>query len=348
MAAALHLYTQGMDHADYPPTFILLFEPLAALSPRTAYRIWIGLNVAALAASLFLLLGKDSGLDLRIRLILSALAIFYYPLTVHFHWGQPQLILLLMLLLVRRWLERGREAAAGGMLAIAGLIKIFPLFMVGYLMAARRWRAVFLTAAAMAIGAAATVILIGLPSSIAFVARLTNVFSGGWLAAHQKADSVELVSLGTFVSRIFVGVTGARPGSALDIGRPIAVVIAALALLFVTARATRAKSADRNRDRSCFALWIVTTILLSPTAWIHYMVLLLVPYAELAAAANRREASRRALWMGGASYVLTQLSPGVLTALSILPAAVGGPLAWSWFPCLTLLAYGSAYCLTVD
>ncbi len=108
-AARFHLNMEGMEGADYPPTFILLFEPLASLSPKSAYWIWTGVNVAALAAVLLMLLGGDSGLDLRLRLILAALAIFYYPIRINFHWAQPQPLLLLMLLLAGRWLGQAKR-----------------------------------------------------------------------------------------------------------------------------------------------------------------------------------------------------------------------------------------------
>jgi len=349
MAARLHLHTDGMDHADYPPTFILLFEPLTSVSPKAAYWLWTGLNAAALAATLLLLLGGDSGLDLRLKVAFAALAIIYYPIRVHFFWGQTQLVLLLMLLLASRWLERGREAAAGLILALAGLLKIFPLFIVGYLVVERRWRALFFTGIGLALGAAATVALFGLPNSLAFGPRLANFAGGRWPAVHGKTDSVELVSLGVFVSRLFAGVTGAHPGSALDWGRPLAVMLAALALVGMTVHATLARPAGRARGRRSFALWIVMAALLSPTAWLHYMVLLLVPYAGLAVAANRGEASRRAIWTGVASYALTQFSPEAFAGLqAILPWSVVLPLAKGWYPCATLLAYGSAYWLTVD
>ncbi len=348
-AARFHLNMEGMEGADYPPTFILLFEPLASLSPKSAYWIWTGVNVAALAAVLLMLLGGDSGLDLRLRLILAALAIFYYPIRINFHWAQPQPLLLLMLLLAGRWLGRGEEAAAGGMLALAGLIKIFPLFMAGYLVAGRRWRALLFTGVGLALGAAVTMAIIGLPITLASGARLANVANGQWLVTHHKADSEELVSFGNFVSRLLFQVTGAHPGSALGRGRGLIGVLAALALMFVTVRATLTRPAGRNRDERAFALWIATTVLVAPTAWIHYMVLLLVPLAELALAANRGEASRRALWMGGASYALAQVAPGAFAVFKvILPAAVAGPLVQNWFPCVALLAYGSAYCLAVD
>ena len=349
IAASMRLRTDGMDHADYPPTFILMFEPLTILSPQAAYRVWMGLNLAALIAALVFLLGNDSGLDNRVKIAFAALAFLFYPLRIHFNWAQTQLVLLLMLVLTGRWLARRRDGAAGLILALAGLLKIFPLFVVGYLLVERRWRALIFTGIGLALGAAATVVLIGVPGSVAFCARLANVFSGNWLAQHGKADSVELISLTTFVPRIFAAVTGARSGFVLDLARVAVVALGAVALLLLSVHATRTEPADENHRRRSFALWIVTAVLLSPTAWIHYMVLLLVPYAELAIAINRGEASPRAIWSGAASYGLAQLSPVMFAALqALLPMSVVTPIAQCWFPCATLLAYGSAYWLTVD
>jgi hypothetical protein len=349
IAASLHLRTDGMDHADYPPTFILMFEPLTALSPRAAYRLWIGLSAAAFAAALILLLGGDSGLDFRIRIAMAALAILFYPIRVHFNWAQTQLVLLPMLIIADRLLERGRYKVAGFIVALAGLIKIFPLFICGYLIAERRWRAMSFTAIGLAAGSVATIALLGIPSSAAFGARLAEVFTGGWLARHGKADSVELVSMSTFVSRMVAGIIGVHSGAMFDATRVIAITLAVTAILLGAARATRATIGDPGRRRRSFALWIVTMVLLSPTAWIHYMVLLLVPYAELVIAANRGAASRRAIWAGAASYGLTQLSSAAFAAFqTLLPMAIVMPMAQCWFPCATLLAYASAYWLATD
>lgn len=349
IAASLHLRTEGMDHADYPPTFILMFEPLTLLSARTAYHVWIGLNAGALVLGLMLLLGGDSRLDFRIKIALAALAILFYPVRIHFNWAQTQLVLLLMLVAVERLLERSRDKVAGFILALAGLIKIFPLFVCGYLIAERRWRALSFTTIGLAAGSVATIALIGVPTSITFGARLAQVFSGGWLAQHGKADSVELVSISTFVSRMVAAIFGANRGATFNLVRVVAIALAAAAIVAGAVRATRASIGNPSRARRSFSLWIVTMVLLSPTAWIHYLVLLIVPYAELVIVANRGEASRRAIWAGAASYGLAQISPGAFAALqALLPIAIVTPIAQAWFPCAAMLAYGSAYWLAVD
>src|SRR5260370_37720780 len=56
IARSLGLDLGGITKASYPPTFLLCFEALTHLPPHPAYWTWIGLNVAALSAALYLLL----------------------------------------------------------------------------------------------------------------------------------------------------------------------------------------------------------------------------------------------------------------------------------------------------
>jgi len=199
------------------------------------------------------------------------------------------------------------------------------------------------------IGVAVTAALLGVPTMVSSAANLANVANGDWLAAHSKIDSVQLISLGIFVSRLLAAASGSYSGWILGPGRSLITVLTAIALTAVTVHATLARPGGRDRGERSFALWVVTTVLLSPTAWVHYMVLLLVPFARLVAAVNLNQASRRALWIGAASYVLTQISPAGLAAVNAtLPATLAKLLVQSWFPCATLLAYGSAYCLAID
>jgi hypothetical protein len=51
--------------------------------------------------------------------------------------------------------------------------------------------------------------------------------------------------------------------------------------------------------------------MLSPTAWIHYMVLLMLPFMLIAAAGWNASASPRALWLMVASYAAISLSTAI-------------------------------------
>jgi hypothetical protein len=43
---------------------------------------------------------------------------------------------------------------------------------------------------------------------------------------------------------------------------------------------------------------------MSPTAWFHYLLLMLIPFAQMAGAAAQESIRMRALWMAAASYLL--------------------------------------------
>ena len=65
--------------------------------------------------------------------------LLYSPLSDHIAFAQVQILILLMLVLAMRWLAIGREVAAGLMLALAAMLKAFPLVLALYLIITRRW-----------------------------------------------------------------------------------------------------------------------------------------------------------------------------------------------------------------
>jgi hypothetical protein len=57
---------------------------------------------------------------------------------------------------------------------------------------------------------------------------------------------------------------------------------------------------DPRKSKQAFGLWVTVMVLLTPGAWIHYMVLLLAPLALLAEAVAKGEASKAAVTCGAA------------------------------------------------
>jgi hypothetical protein len=97
------------------------------------------------------------------------------------------------------------------------------------------------------------------------------------------------------------------------------VVAAELLLVALTVFATwpraygvreESKGAVSDASRG-FAVWVAAAIMLSPTAWIHYMVLLILPFMLIAAAGWSGKASPRALWLMAGSYAAIALSTAV-------------------------------------
>jgi hypothetical protein len=73
VAPTLHLKTDPIHYATDPPTFLLFVEPFTLVPLGQAFWLWTALNLAALLASLLLLL-RGAGLPVWTALALAALA----------------------------------------------------------------------------------------------------------------------------------------------------------------------------------------------------------------------------------------------------------------------------------
>ncbi len=87
------------------------------------------------------LLSRVTALGRRRIWLLALLAIF--PLRTSFLFGQMHLLVLLLLVSAYYFDRKGRQIACGVCLAIAGVLKIYPLLLFGYLLWKRQWRPVF-------------------------------------------------------------------------------------------------------------------------------------------------------------------------------------------------------------
>ena len=277
--------------------------------------------------------------------MLLGLAILYAPITYNFYYAQTQILILLLLILFVRWLKSERYALAGSMLALAVLLKVFPVILMGYLMLRRQGKAIVYTRLGLIIGGIVTLTLVGVARSLHFFQVLPFLTSPFWLS--QAGN----VALGAMISRLF-WFSADLSGPGVEFARRAAVTIAELSLLALTARVTlRSSKLPDKRDEHVIALWVITAILLSPTAWCHYLVLLLIPFAVLVRQRLRGEASLRSAWLGLASYLIAEVLIVVVIAVSLgfgdLPnwAPLGTMIGWSLS---LLLAYGAAYSLAVD
>jgi hypothetical protein len=156
------------------------------------------------------------------------------------------------------------------------------------------------------------------------------------------------VSLNAFIERGFVySLKFPLPPSA-EIARKIVTAICTITLAGFTYVSSAAPARERDIDSRAFSLWAVATVLLAPTAWFHYMVLLFIPFAQLASAATLGRASNRAVWMGAAS-VLT-LSGAMILRVTLGQFLSKGTIAVvreAPFAAL-VMAYISAYWFVKD
>jgi Glycosyltransferase family 87 len=348
----LGLETGEIRSATDPPTFILCMEPFALMSERTAFYTWVGLSTVVLVASLLLLLRKRTAFGLDSAAALAALAILYPPLIWHYYDAQSKIAILFLLVLMLQSMESGWHRAAGLCLALAGLLRIFPLLIIGYLVLQRRWRQLIWTFAGLAAGGMTTLWLFGLGNSLSYGHSLL-LMSGlriPWMSAVPAN-----IALGAAVSRLFWFTVGHNLSPGLDQIRRIAMLAAQAGLFAATVSATLRLKGD-DPDWRALSMWIVASVLLSPSAWVYYMVLFFIPFAQLVAATSRRSASERAQRTAVLSYVVVLLSNVFLiVVLGIVYSHYSRELTrWlmslmveGWFVS-AMLAYLSTYWFTVD
>ena len=124
---------------------------------------------------------------------------------------------------------------------------------------------------------------------------------------------------------------------------------AGLALLALTIKVTVSRPRDDDPDGRLFILWIMTAILISPTSWFYYLVLLAIPMVKLSAAAANERTSRRALWAGVACYTLAWLYFTAVDMRSPALALHPNTLVWRLGASpVGLLAYLSLYWFATD
>jgi hypothetical protein len=310
LARELGVLIKEGARANYPPTFIMFWEPLAFLGPATAYWLWIALSLILLAGTLMLLLGRRSGLPSTIAFELAALAILYEPLKIHFQFAQAQILILFLIVVAMARLEREKDKSAGIILALATLLKVYPITFGAYLILTRRWMAAAFMTLGVLVGYAITLAILGTPG-VGFFSRV-----GTNLQAKIGARLLPTVSLGGTLERMFLY---ADPNGFHDSARQVLTTGACILVLALTVLATLSSATDPRRSKQAFGLWVTATILLTPGAWIHYMVLLLAPLALLAEAVLNGEASKAAVLCAVASYILTQVCWAVLGSSPQLP-----------------------------
>jgi Glycosyltransferase family 87 len=265
-----------LEYNAHPPTSVLLVLPLGWLNYPTAFLFWNLLSLLALILSIVLVF-REWNIPLARQRILGifmviALAAVGSPLREQLLQGQWNLVLLLLFTAI--WLAARREQdwLAGALLGLAIAIKLFPGFLLLLFLLRRQLRVVFSAGLAFVSLTFLTLLFFGTETYRQYIVEVLpalDSFRSAWPG----------VSLGIFWCRLFdpspvCGVTIALANNpmlarTLTLGSS-AVVVGLLG--WVILRAQQATSFDR-----CYALSMVAMVLVSPLAWDHYLVFLLLP-----------------------------------------------------------------------
>ena len=266
---------------QFPPKFncipivAWLFVPLSWLSEPAA-GVVVTL-VGALAVGLTCCgLIRLTGVSGWRRAALAGLFVVNGPLYNSLREGNLTHFVLFVLFVALYCMERRRDAWAGALLAIAGILKPPVLPLAGLLVL--RWRSGAVAgfgAALLGIGGA-SLALYGLELHVAWYRNCVQPFIGAPIGAFN-AQSVD-----AFLARLLTDgrylhswwpIAQLGPGFALL--KSILVALLVCPTAWILWRARRAASA--TAQRLDFSILLCLALLISPTSWTHYYLLLLLP-----------------------------------------------------------------------
>lgn len=259
------------------PIVALPFAPLAALDARTGAWVLSTLGWAAVVAG-FWLLSRAAGLGGRAQALVAIALASNGPLHNSLRLGNTTEFALPLVAGALLCLARGREAAAGALLAAAGILKLPLLVAGGWLVARGRWRALAGFAATGLGVIGLSLLVFGLAPHRDWYRACIEPFFGHAIAAYN------VQSVDGFLARLRpdADVLGwslvALPPSWLAV-RGILVGALAVVCIAVCARAGRPRGqAATGLELSiclCFAL------VASPISWSHYYLLAWIGIASL-------------------------------------------------------------------
>lgn len=274
-AAAGLPFTAVMGPATNPPLLLWFYTFLAACSPTVGFWIFVAVEVI----SLFVIFAV-SGTMLGRRLapaqwcLAVGLTACSMPMFHHFWFTQVQLPLLAIIMAgVYLW-QRGATAGACGLLTLAGALKLYPMVIAPFPLLMARPGQFKRTALLWLAFLAFWVALPGITAWESFARHAVpylNQFSNG----RYLTFSIPSFINGLLALRLGQPPRGAAIGS-------YALVV--LALMWAWWRCWQTTSSDApDQIAAGVALLLVTTVLCSAVAWVHYLVFLIVPLLCLAA-----------------------------------------------------------------
>ena len=247
----------------YPPIVAVLFAPFAALFPndfRVAAGLWAVLGLVILTWSI-LAITRAEGLDRRFevlrgrgRWLLVAGAFALTPTIGELAVGNVHIELVGLFSIAWLGLRRGDavgERWAGLAVAVATLLKVFPVILVLWFIVTRRWTATawFVAGAAIAVGVA--VVFTGLGPWLDYPRVLLNLSA--------PTDTGDAVAPMVWLTPVL----GFGLARALVVGLLVAIVL---------------WSARTQQPILSFSVAVTASIFLAPAVYHHYLTILVLPF----------------------------------------------------------------------
>ena len=283
----------------YPPYTAALVSLLVPLGPRAAMIVWGAANAAAMVAGA-VVLGVALGGRWRVPLALAVL-LFFGPAYHTLFDGQVNGLVFLSLAAAFWGLARGRDLPAGAGIAFAAALKLTPVALLAYLAWRRRWRALCVAVAILAVLAALTLPVTGAAAWGQYAQRAyaltdpqhvnpsganqsaTGVLGRLLLPSAAKADSAGTTHTVQLLARVFA-----------------AALLAATAFVTWPRRRTGSEAPEQrvatDDELLGFGMVVAATLVIGSFTWYHQFTWLLIPLLLIAC----RLIDARRWWLVGA------------------------------------------------
>lgn len=301
--ANVRLETSEINTYRYAPIGAALFAPLLGLDLRGALVAWqlgsIALYVATLGA---LLWHFRAHLPWSPRFGLVAVWFAFAPTYQSLANGQLDTLFLAGSALALLLLARRRDGWAGLALALPVVLKVYPALLLLPPLTRGRWRVPLACAIAVGGLVLAGALFAGGANTAIFFGQVLPTTGGGTIYA---ANQTPYAFVGRLLASILVG-TGRYVRYPVEattlIARALALLVLAISLLTIWLRGRGEAVAE-----VAFALLIPATLLLIPTAWVHYEEWALLALVVLTVALARSARPARWAWPLAACFAVALL-----------------------------------------
>lgn len=271
----------------HPPSVLFLTFWLGFFTYKQAGIIWTALQVFALFAS-FRILFSLFNLKFRYQSFAVLFAVFFSlsarPVNLDLILGQFAIFLLLSISLFFYFLNSGRMVAAGVALGFSLSLKFFGVIILPYLILKHRYKAFLAAVITFAALNGASLILIGKGAWLKYFTIIAPSVSA-------KYQFTELnISLWTLGNRLFSGMHAGVLETAdveplfyfQELAYPFSFLMIFLFLGLLFSRFLKSNENAIDITMIELAQLVAISTVITPVAWVHYLVLLLVPMFVLA------------------------------------------------------------------
>jgi hypothetical protein len=277
--AALNIRLSGDPYATTPeptpypnpPLLAYLLQPLAMLDHRPAQWVWFGINLVALISFSLMCHKLAPTASVKrfwgVAILCVALA---PPTRLSLQLGQLSILLALLVIAGFAWARRS-PTTAGTLLALAGLIKLYPMFVGGYYLFRRRWRVVIWSVTGTIAIMSVSVLTHG---TAPFGNYARKVLFGNYYPYTAQFN----ISLAGFWQRLL---TEHPYAVALTDAPWLAQILTLVTSALVALLCVRAALVTPGNPLLIFSAWLCGMLLLSPINGYYNLVLLLFPFLTI-------------------------------------------------------------------